>query len=192
MPPLERRRGRFSWCPARWEHLRQREWYARSRRSCGHRRRVPGEGQRTRRRHNRWRHHAGSRRRGFRFCRGNLDDCRPSWEIFLSIGRSFPMTLKTRMVWKIVKVAVIVVALLDFFWCWHVWNVYFDTLPRSPDRAAGRVYVDNFHGIPMYETREEHNRLRALDHSSEALIVIVLLGATFHEWKAGRTKARRK
>src|SRR5258708_37926606 len=102
------------------------------------------------------------------------------------------MSLDRRKLWTIARVTVSVATLIDAFWYWHIWNVYYDILPRSPDKASGRVYVDNFHGIAIYETYEERRRLQVLDYSSEALTLIILSGAAVHTWRAGRTKARPK
>ena len=67
--------------------------------------------------------------------------------------------------------------------CVYLWNTYYDTLPSSPDKAAGRVYVDNFHGFARYETRQERFRLHALDNSWSVLTIIFILAEGLREWR---------
>lgn len=102
------------------------------------------------------------------------------------------MALNSAKLWKIVQVAVGVVMLLNLAAYMYVWNLYFDTLPRSPDKLSGRIYADNFHGIVVYENRQEHFRLQALEDSFQAMVLIFLSGAAVQTWRAGRTKGRRQ
>ena len=87
-------------------------------------------------------------------------------------------------------VALAVAALLSLLWYVHIWAVYYDTLPRSPDKVTGRVYPDNFHGIAVYETREERLRLHAVGYLSEALVFLVVSVGLLNEWRARRARAR--
>ncbi|MGI0134832.1 MAG: hypothetical protein ACREBW_07745, partial [Candidatus Micrarchaeaceae archaeon] len=41
----------------------------------------------------------------------------------------------------------------------------------------------NFHGFARYETRQEYMRLHTLDHLSEALLIVVVVGAALYEWR---------
>jgi hypothetical protein len=76
-----------------------------------------------------------------------------------------------------------VIAFLSYV---YTWNTYYDTLPGSPDKAAGRVYVDNFHGFARYETRGEYARLHTLDHLSEVLVFLLVVGGAIHHWRTRR------
>ena len=79
-------------------------------------------------------------------------------------------------VWRGVLIALSVTAVLILFSYIALWDHYCDTLPRSPDKATGAVYVDNFHGVAVYETRDERFRLHTLGHAAEILIVLALVG----------------
>ena len=92
---------------------------------------------------------------------------------------------------KIAAVLLIVAGLVGQVWSQRLWDLYFDTLPHSADKAAGRVYLDNnFHGVPVYETSQEHFRLYAVEYSSEALFFLGLVAGAFAEWKGHRAKKR--
>jgi hypothetical protein len=102
------------------------------------------------------------------------------------------MRIRGATVWKTVMVALIFAGISTFLWGVCLWCVYFDTLPRSPDKVAGRIYAGNFHGVILYETRQERFRLHALENASEALIVTILLLKVIEEnWRVRETKSRR-
>jgi hypothetical protein len=94
--------------------------------------------------------------------------------------------------WKGVMMALSAAAVLALFSYVVVWSAYFDRLPRFPDRAAGRVYVDNFHGVAVYETCEERFRLHALEDASEALIALAILAGVLADQWARRSGASRR
>ena len=99
------------------------------------------------------------------------------------------MLLKGQKLWRVARfvlLAVVVVVAVAYF---YLWNVYYETLPRSPDSAVGRVYADNFHGFVLYETRQEFVRLHALEYSWEALAFVVVLGEALHEWRTRRARS---
>jgi hypothetical protein len=100
------------------------------------------------------------------------------------------MTLNNQSAWRIVLMALSLAALLSLLCYALMWNVYWDRLPRFPDKVAGRVYADNFHGVIVYETREESFRLHALENASLALIVVTIVAAAAHDWRVRQCKAR--
>ena len=100
------------------------------------------------------------------------------------------MNLSKGRLLKIATGALAAAALLSLLWYVHIWAVYYDTLPRSPDKATGRLYPDNFHGFVVYETREEHFRLEAVGYLSETLVFLVVSVGLFNEWRARRVRAR--
>lgn len=91
-------------------------------------------------------------------------------------------------VWKRALVALSVAAILVLFSYMALWDHYWDTLPRSPDQAAGRVYVDNFHGVAVYETRQERFRLHALENASEILIALTAVAGIVWDRKTRRSR----
>lgn len=95
--------------------------------------------------------------------------------------------MNSRNLWKVTRLIVAIAAVINVFWAWRVWNIYYQTLPRAADPAIGRTYSDSFHGITLYETREEHLRLELLQYSSDTLIAVSLLAAALHQWKSTRT-----
>ena len=45
-------------------------------------------------------------------------------------------------------------------------ETYFDKLPRQPNAATGHVYPYNYHGIVLYETRDEQRRLEFMEYAA--------------------------
>ena len=65
---------------------------------------------------------------------------------------------------------------VGWLWSSQMWNVYFDdTLHRHSDIAAGRVNVENMHGIPIYTTNREHLLLHGLSALSMGLFILACL-----------------
>jgi hypothetical protein len=63
-------------------------------------------------------------------------------------------------------------------WYWSVvWNHYYDTLPRSPQPKAERVYPMNMHGVIAYATRKEHHRLELMENGSYGLLFVGFVGS---------------
>lgn len=102
------------------------------------------------------------------------------------------MRISVGKFWKVVIIPLVLAAVISQLYYVHLWNVYYDRLPHSPDVAAGRVYADNFHGFARYETREEHFRLHAIDYSSEGLAFVAVLVAVAHEWRLRRGTPRNR
>lgn len=86
----------------------------------------------------------------------------------LSVGRG----------WRLVARAIAIVGVAGWFYSGTIADRYFETLPRSPDARAGRVYGSNYHGIVIFETREERLRLKfAQDVSAGVILLGFLVGA---------------
>jgi hypothetical protein len=82
--------------------------------------------------------------------------------------------LKRARLWAALRstlVGLCMAALLGYF---YLWNAYYDVLPSAEDRAAGRVYADNFHGRVLYENSAERFRLHALSSLGEILAVLAI------------------
>jgi hypothetical protein len=60
---------------------------------------------------------------------------------------------------------------------------YQSKLPRHPDAATGNIYPLNVHGIVVYQTRDERNRLDALQYSSIALAGLAMSMMAIHQKK---------
>lgn len=85
---------------------------------------------------------------------------------------------------RVIEVGLLGIALISHFGYVQMWDRYFDTLPHSPSQATGRIYADNFHGVALYETREERIRLHLLDYTSEGLFFLVIAVAGLFEWRS--------
>jgi len=87
--------------------------------------------------------------------------------------------------WKRIAVTLFLLALADLIWTSHVWYQYQATLPRHPDTARGNIYPLNVHGIVVYQTRDQRDRLDRLDHSSFGLVIVAFAGGYLHTRKFG-------
>jgi hypothetical protein len=89
---------------------------------------------------------------------------------------------------KRLVVAFAVAGLIGWLWSWHLWNVYYDDgFHRHPDQVAGRVYVENMHGVPLYVTRRERFLLHGVSDLSIGLFAVACL---IH-WMQRRAEGRR-
>lgn len=82
---------------------------------------------------------------------------------------------------RAVAITLLVLGLGGQVWNQKTWDDYFNSLPRSPDPKTGHIYPDNFHGIAVYETREERIRLYAVEYPSFALSVVGIILGLFVE-----------
>jgi hypothetical protein len=87
--------------------------------------------------------------------------------------------------WKRIGVALFLVALAEGIWTSNVWYQYQATLPRHPDQATGNIYPLNVHGIVVYQTRDQRDRLDRLDYSSFGLGIVAALMLIIHAKKFG-------
>lgn len=79
---------------------------------------------------------------------------------------------------KIALLVLLVAFAVTFSFYIYLWYAYFGRLPHLSNKASGRIYADNFHGVVLYETRHEYVRLHALEYSGEALAVaVIVIGA---------------
>ena len=72
--------------------------------------------------------------------------------------------------WKRIAVTLSLLALADVIWTSQVWYRYQATLPRHPEAANDSVYPLTVHGIVVYQTRDQRDRLDRLDYSSFGLM----------------------
>lgn len=91
------------------------------------------------------------------------------------------MAINLKKVRKVVLLALVSAFAVTFGCYLYLWSAYYKTLPRSPDKATGSVYADNFHGFVLYETHQQYVRLHVLDHSSEALALIIIVAGALSD-----------
>ena len=68
---------------------------------------------------------------------------------------------------------------------------YLESLPKSPDPMHGRVTPRNVHGVVVYQTATEDQRLSAMEYSSVSVFLVgLLLGIVYLEkWSSARQSA---
>lgn len=92
------------------------------------------------------------------------------------------------MGWKVVGCILFLFALMGWLWAGGLYNRYHGMLPRQPDAVAGRIYPLNAHGIVVYQTREERDRLNEVLYSPIGLGVASGLMAAIYQKKFSRAR----
>jgi len=93
------------------------------------------------------------------------------------------VSLNIERLWKRAGIIAGLIGLAGVVWTSSLWYEYQKTLPRRPDSLAGRVYPLNVHGIVVYQTRDERDRLREIQYSSIAIFLasaLNVLGGPAH------------
>lgn len=62
-----------------------------------------------------------------------------------------------------------------------LWNRYLDTLPRTPDAAAGRVHPQNIHGIVVFQTQAEELRLDVAENIAGGVFLLGMFVGALEE-----------
>jgi hypothetical protein len=83
------------------------------------------------------------------------------------------MTPETRLVRVCKKVELIVwlIAFVGIMWASYLSSTYQATLPRYPDPVAGRIYPRNIHGVVVYQTRDQRDRIDRIEYSWIVMLV---------------------
>ena len=77
---------------------------------------------------------------------------------------------------NILAVVLAVAGWIGGLWSWQMWDVYYeDGFHRQLDRNAGRINIDNMHGVPLYTTDREHFWLNGLGEISMCVFVLACL-----------------
>ena len=100
--------------------------------------------------------------------------------------RENTVSLNSGTVLRRVGIAIGFVGLAGILWTSSLWYQYQSTLPRRPDPVAGRVYPLNVHGIVVYQTRDERNRLDEVQYSSIGVFALGVLIGALHRKKFGQ------
>jgi len=90
-----------------------------------------------------------------------------------------------RMWWKRIAVALGIIALVQGIWTSSVWYQYQATLPRHAVQETGNIYPLNVHGIVVYQTREQRDRLDKLDYLWGGLVSVSCLMSFIYVKKFG-------
>ncbi len=101
----------------------------------------------------------------------------------LQVAKVVLMRVTHEKFWRRVAFLLILLGLCGFLWSFQIWLQYWDKLPRAPDRASGRIYADNFHGVVVYMSSEERFRLYTTRHSAEGIAALGFLIWGLCEWK---------
>jgi hypothetical protein len=89
-------------------------------------------------------------------------------------------------VWGGVVITFGLIGLAGIVWSGFIWYAYQSTLPHHPDQVAGRVYPLNVHGVVVYQTREERDRLNVIQHFSFMVFAVGILTGALHRKKFGQ------
>ena len=89
-------------------------------------------------------------------------------------------------IWKWLGVGLFLTALAGWLWCAATAFQYQQSLPRHPEPEAGRVYPLNVHGIVVYQTRYERDRLDHSFYASIAAVAVSGILAAFYQKKFRR------
>jgi len=85
--------------------------------------------------------------------------------------------------WKRLAIGALVVCLVTGMLWFSLWNQYVSTRPREMQRASGRIVPLSSHGIVVYLTEDERNRLRFLYYAGDvfglSFVLIYLLKRPF-------------
>ena len=79
---------------------------------------------------------------------------------------------KVKRPWRIVALAVLIPGMALWFYTWSLWSSY-AYLPRDPNPVDGRIFPRGIHGLTVYQTLPEQNRL---DRFLRVSIAISALG----------------
>jgi hypothetical protein len=99
------------------------------------------------------------------------------------------MILRIRRAWRLVALSVLIPGILGWFYTWALWSSY-TSLPRVPAPDAGRVYPRGIHGITVYQTLKERNKLDFLLRASVMFSAVGFALAIIEEetWKRSHPK----
>ena len=86
--------------------------------------------------------------------------------------RDTSMIRRIERVWRLVALSILIPGVIAWFYTWALWSGY-TYLPRHPIPGEGRIYPRGIHGITVYQTLEERNKL---DFSLRASIAICGVG----------------
>jgi hypothetical protein len=86
-----------------------------------------------------------------------------------------------RVVWY-AAITLCTVGLLASSWTYQIWDQYYDELPRTANPATGNVYPLNFHGVALYQTLSQQQRLRDWDFWSTAVFCLGFAVGAVHKW----------
>jgi hypothetical protein len=93
------------------------------------------------------------------------------------------MRLTREKFWRGVAAVLSILALGGVVWSFQIWDQYWERLPRAPDRAAGRIYPENFHGVIIYENDQERFRLHAIQNSAYGSFGLAVVISVLCDWK---------
>ncbi len=94
------------------------------------------------------------------------------------------MIRRVKRLWRAIALCILIPGTIAWFYTWALWSGY-TYLPRSPIPAAGRIYPRGIHGITVYQTLAERNRLDFMLRASISLSIVGLALVIFEEekWK---------
>ena len=94
------------------------------------------------------------------------------------------MIRKVRRLWRLVALSILIPGVIAWFYTCALWSHY-SYLPRYPIPAEGRNYPRGIHGITVYQTLAERNKLDFMLRASIAICAVGFTLAIIEEerWK---------
>jgi hypothetical protein len=89
-------------------------------------------------------------------------------------------TERTRKYFKYFIIALLYFGLAGCLWTFGMWNYQLDTLPRPPNPARGSIYPRNIHGVIVYQTLSERDRLERIQRAAIGVYGLGLLLSLLH------------
>lgn len=87
---------------------------------------------------------------------------------------------KTKRLWRVIALMILIPGAVLWLYTWALWSSYVN-LPRRPIPTEGRIYPRGIHGITVYQTAEERNKLNILFRVSIPVSVIGFTLAALEE-----------
>lgn len=96
---------------------------------------------------------------------------------------------KAKRFWRTIALTILIPGALLWFYTWVLWSSYAD-LSQRPIPAEGRIYPRGIHGITVYQTAQERNKLDVLFWVSIPVSFAGFALAALEEerWRRRRTK----
>lgn len=91
--------------------------------------------------------------------------------------------------WRAIALTILVPGLILWFYTWALWSGYAN-LPQRPIPSEGRTYPRGIHGITVYQTLQERNRLDTLFRVSIPVSAVGFVLAALEEerWRRKHQK----
>jgi len=98
------------------------------------------------------------------------------------------MSVASSKWWKRTGMMLALIGFAGIFWTLAIWSSYLNSLPRTPVAATGKIFPLNIHGVVVFQTREEQQRLDLVQYSSIAIIAVSFMMSLMAGSRRGRSE----